>query len=92
MLTHRKYEVHYDSYSNFLVPYKYNIYDKKIVEDFYIKWNTLRITLTNGETIEIEGEEPTTDMKYPSDTNLCWWKNCKLMNDDDTEDEEEHDD
>ena len=90
MSSHRKYEICYTSYSNFLVPLKYNIHDKKIVEDFYIKWNTLRITLTNGETIQIEGDDTSADMKYP-DNNDGWWKNCKLVTDGDTDDEEEYD-
>ena len=81
MPTQRKYEVQYTSYSLFYVPDKYNIHDKKIVEDFYIKWNSLRITLTNGETIEIEGEEPTTDMKYPENNN--WYEDYETEDEDD---------
>lgn len=80
-MTHRLYAAKYTTYSKIYVPFSQNIHDKSIVQDYSLKYNTLRLTLTNGEEVEIEGEiEEEVDLKY-ADNLDSWFKKCEIVKD-----------
>jgi hypothetical protein len=84
-MTHRVYYAKYIQESKFYVPVQYNIHNKKIVEEFGIKWDTLGITLVSGEEIEIKSSNTTENDFHRPDNEDDWFRNTKLIKDLDEE-------
>ena len=63
----------YTAYNYFVIPPALAkiIDNKDYVESYYVKWDTLYIDLTNGETIEIQMKNSCDpDYKYPEETKI----------------------
>lgn len=60
-----KYYATYTFYKKFLVPPEYQLDNKEVVHDHWIKWNTMYIKLVSGEIIEIEGFMEESECKFP---------------------------
>ena len=53
----------------FKIPKGLNLYDKTIVKEFYVRYDTLYIEYTDGRTDKIE-EEYNNESKEPDETNI----------------------
>ena len=53
----------------FKIPKGLDLYDKTIVKEFYVRYNTLYIEYTDGRTDKIE-EEYNNESKEPDETNI----------------------
>ena len=53
----------------FKIPKGLNLYDKTIVKEFYVRYDTLYIEYTDGRTDEIE-QEYNDEPKHPDETNI----------------------
>ena len=53
----------------FKIPKGLNLYDKTIVKEFYVRYDTLYIEYTDGRTDKIE-EEYNDEPKHPDETNI----------------------
>jgi hypothetical protein len=53
----------------FKIPKGLNLYDKTIVKEFYVRYDTLYIEYTDGRTDKIE-EEYNDEPKEPDETNI----------------------
>jgi hypothetical protein len=73
----------------FIVPKGINLNNDKQVESYDIKYNTLRIYLTNGEMVEVESEGwiREFDYKYPMDDENTVEE--EEVDDEDKDDDEE---
>lgn len=54
----------------FKLPLGLDLENKVMVEEYWIKWNTLTIKLENGETLIIAGSDCEDDKKHPEETRL----------------------
>jgi len=64
--------VRYNCYNAFVVPNGIDLNSDK-VEDWYVRWDTLYITLKNGKQYEINGEMDASNgenFKYPDETSV----------------------
>ncbi len=62
----------YTTEALFIIPDGLDLEDKTQVEKWYVRWNTLHITKTNGDTMEIElHEEYEDDRKRPQDVKIA---------------------
>jgi hypothetical protein len=58
-----QYHATFKNYVIFDIPYK--LEDTSIVKEWYIKWGVLRIILTSGEEVTIDGAISDCDYKHP---------------------------
>jgi len=60
----------YKQTTTFKLPLGLDLENKNIVEEYWVKWNTLTIKLENGETLTIAGSDCEDDKKHPEETRL----------------------
>jgi hypothetical protein len=60
----------YRQTTTFKLPLGLDLENKNIVEEYWVKWNTLTIKLENGETLIIAGSDCEDDKKHPEETRL----------------------
>jgi len=60
----------YRQTTTFKLPLGLDLENKNIVEEYWVKWNTLTIKLENGETLTIAGSDCEDDKKHPEETRL----------------------
>jgi len=69
----------------FKIPKGLDLYDKTIVKEFYVRYDTLYIEYTNGKTEEIE-QEFEDEPKRPDETNIEDAEDYGLSSDEESED------
>jgi len=81
--------VNYSVDEAFAIPSNIDLFDKEQVEDWWVKYLTLHIRLTNGKVIEIkpQGWIDNNDFKWPSedydnDDNIVDASDCGMDDDD----------
>ena len=76
-------KVSYHHYDCFVVPKNINLEDKTQVKEWWVKYNTLHILLTNGKHIEIESQGWDNNYKYPDEQELLEYDEVGCIDEDD---------
>jgi hypothetical protein len=63
----QKITAYYNGYAVFKLPDGIDVEDPLIVKDWWVKYNTIHIELTSGQTLEIDPEMYDTGTKYHPD-------------------------
>jgi len=84
-MSHQVLTATFNSYVEFVIPKGIDLNDTTKVKGYWVRYGTLHIEFVDGTKQEISGDEPSTEWKTPTETEI------NEVDDSDDEEEEEED-